>query len=126
MHLVNSILTMKRNQASHIIGKTTRTAFRRVHEVLASILDQALASLETPGELSRIQLNLSRSLVLVKYQESRDQLSRELASILTSLISGLSNELAEEAPLEHKREVIERCRTFLDSLLVLVYSHKRR
>mgnify|MGYP000651508764 CR=1 FL=1 len=66
-------------------------------------------------------------MILVRYQESRDQLSKGLAEELITLLSQLSSVLvSSKVPLQTKREIIERCRTFLDSLMVLVYIHKKR
>lgn len=124
MNLVNNVLTYR--GAKQLIGKTTRTAFRRIHEVLVSFLDQAYSLVEL-NDLNTIQLGLSKSLVLVRYQVSRDQLSRDLGNILTSLIINLSKVLTDPSrPKHEKRQIIDRCRTFLDSLLVLVYAHTKR
>jgi len=125
-NIVNGILSLQRNQALQLIGKTTRTGFRRIHEILTSFLDQAIPLLQL-GDLRRIQLAISKSMILVRYQESRDQLSKGLAEELITLLSQLSSTLvSSKVPLQTKREIIERCRTFLDSLMVLVYIHKKR
>jgi len=124
-----------------LIGDTSRSGYRRVHEHLAVILDRLAATLDRlisgleagSGELKGSLLGLSKALILVKYQLARDQISNDLANILIGIIRKLMSDISKmmeskeptSEELKKLREKVERARTIMDCLAVLVYRLKR-
>lgn len=125
-----------------LIGNTTKTAYRRVHEVVASLFDRALAlkgvDKDTFQKMVReLLVELNKALILVKYQHARGQLSGGLAVNLESLIKAVINYLKEsltnlEKVQDHKNiaenviNILTRARTLLDAIATLVYAHAKR
>jgi hypothetical protein len=126
-----------------LIGDTSRSGYRRVHEHLAVILDRLAATLDRlisgleagSGELKGSLLGLSKALILVKYQLARDQISNDLANILIGIIRKLMSDISKmmeskeptrsSEELKKLREKVERARTIIDCLAVLVYRWAR-
>jgi hypothetical protein len=113
------------------IGGTTTTAYRRVHEVLASVLDFASqAAAQATDEKSwdtvarRLAVELSRAKVIVNYQLARDQISQDMATLLNEMLSSIGNAL-ERRQREQVQHLAERGRVLIDALAVLVYRFGR-
>jgi hypothetical protein len=121
---VRRILSMDRASAQQLIGDTTTTAYRRIHEVVTSVLDRIAG---TPEPSQELLLDLSKALILVKYQLARGQISRGLAEHVERAINTVF-EAFERTPKnwESVRSVARNARTYLDSLAVIVYMHSRR
>jgi len=107
------------------IGRTTTTAYRRVHEILASVLDfaaQVAAADETRwrSAAGRLAVELSRAKIMVNYQLAREQISQDIATLLNEVLSSIDNALRRNQR-ELVRELAERGRVLIDALAVLVY-----
>ena len=95
------------------------TAYRRVHEVIASTFDRIIEARRSGGSPSNLLVDLSRCLVMVKYQLARGQLSEGLANLLTTLLTQIINRArASQSDLE---QVVSRARTLIDALAVIVF-----
>jgi hypothetical protein len=126
---------MHHSAAARAIGRTTLTAYRHVHEVVASAVDNIVETLRTPApdyrqHAARLLALVARALILVKYQEARGQISRELSEALTNLLGTLSNQLRDLASgrgsLEAVRQSAENARLLVDAIAVLVYNYARK
>lgn len=133
-NLVTRLMELRDREAGRLIGKTTTTGYRRVHEYLTSAIDRALELCRKAkgekrlgdSELAEINLLISRSLILVNYQEARDQLSRDLADALRSIIHRILNSISsrrEAVNVERLEKMLESARTIIDALAVLVYRY---
>jgi len=116
-----SILTMREADARRLMGKTTVTAYRRVHEVLSSALDEV----ERGRDPSEAVLALTKSLILVKYQVAREVVSPQLASYIEPIIMNVLSCVKESRDLIKCRDRARNARLILDALAVLVYQHGR-
>ncbi|MEM1731356.1 MAG: hypothetical protein QXY26_09565 [Ignisphaera sp.] len=143
---VNKYLVMNEEEAKSLIGSTTVTAYRRIHEVIASVLDRVvtLKALRSDDKvtfqkiLQELRVELSRAHVLIKYQQAREQLSKGLAMELVSLVRTTSNILGESLDKLSKEaqnydDIVEnvvnaliRVRTLLDALTTLVYMYGKK
>lgn len=123
---VRGLLSMDKGRAKSILGDTTVTAYRRVHEIVSSALDRAEIALQQTkdrSEILKLLIDFSRCSILVAYQRAREQISGELASTLTNIINFVIDELKKEVA---DREVIRRARTLIDALAVLVYQFGKK
>lgn len=116
-----SILTMRETDAKRLMGKTTVTAYRRIHEVLSSALDEV----ERGRDPSEAVLALTKSLILVKYQVAREVVSYQIASYIEPIITNLLSCVKEFRDLIKCRDRARNARLILDALAVLVYQHGR-
>lgn len=114
-----SILTMRETDAKRLMGKTTVTAYRRIHEVLSSALDEV----ERGRDPSEAVLALTKSLILVKYQVAREVVSYQIASYIEPIITNLLSCVKEFRDLIKCRDRARNARLILDALAVLVYQH---
>lgn len=119
---VRQILSLQPDAASKLIGKTTSTAYRRIHEHLTAVFDRATETLTQPEpkNINTVILGLTKGLILVEYQLSRGQISEELGSKLREVLNTLLNSLNEK----DSARKFERARTLLDALAVLVYKQR--
>jgi hypothetical protein len=115
---VRRTLSMDRTSAHQLIGDTTKTAYRRVHEVVTSALDRIAG---TPERSQELLLDLSKALILVKYQLAREQISRGLAEHVETAINAVFEEASRN--WENARRIARNARTYLDSLAVVVYMY---
>lgn len=140
---VSGMLNLDEESAKRFIGSTTITAYRRVHEVAASALDEVIKRLQllrSPGErqkaLDEIALMLSRPLILIEYQAARGQISGGLAWFLKGVMDNIVEVMRKVMPEGVKpeeasrgfQELVDRAkrvRGVLDSLAVLVYKYGR-
>jgi len=124
--VVGEVLDLKKpitNVVNQVLGDTwiqsrditfkSYTSYRRVHEVLSAIIDEALRG----GSLETIQTGLARALILIKYQNAREQLSDKIAELLSILIIEISQRLNRS----DIKQLLERVRIFLDALVTLAY-----
>jgi len=121
------------SELKRLVGGTTTSAYRRVHEPLAAILDEAMRGLggiqRSGGQQdierikSKLLLDLSRALILVKYQGARGQLSEGIENALTTIINRLINDIrgVQVGNIEKTMKVFERARVLIDALAVLTY-----
>ena len=75
---------------------------------------------------ARTMLELSKAMIMVKYQLAREQVGRGLADQLVALIDNILNELKAKKKPEEVHEVLERARTLLDSIATIVYTYGKR
>jgi len=132
---VRKVLSLDKRDAHHLIGDTSKTAYMRIHEVIATVLDKLASFKEAHEEtLNKLLLDLSRTLILVKYQQARDQISDRLASnievVLNKVIDTVNNAISilrkgGSIDIEAIRRVSEGARALLDSFAVLVYMYSR-
>lgn len=122
-----------------LIRGTTITAYRRVHEIAASVFDRALVLKGVDRDafqrmVQELLVELGKALILVRYQRARRQLSEGLATNLELLIGTAINSLKESVAnlgkVHDHRGVVEnvvntliRARTLLDALATLVYAY---
>jgi hypothetical protein len=136
---INELLSIdprRVREVRELIGDTSHSGYRRVHEHLAATLDRLISGLEAGSEeLKGSLLSLSKALILVEYQLARKQISDGLASILTGIIRKLMSDISRimelkeptrsSEELKKLREKVERARTIIDCLAVLVYRWAR-
>ncbi len=140
---INRLLSADSHSVNELIDKTSRSGYRRVHDHLADTLDKLISTLDKlisrpevgSGELKGSLLSLSKTLILVEYQLARKQISDNLANtlkdIIRKLMSDISKALESKEPtrfieeLKKLKEEVERARTIIDCLAVLVYREKR-
>jgi len=119
---IQDLFKMQEKQARRLIGDTTVTAYRRVHEVATSSLERTHEFIRRKNPKQALPL-LIKSLILINYQEAREQLSKGLANILrevfNNIISGASKGTINE-------QAVERARILLDALAVLVYQYGKK
>jgi len=118
---VQQLLSLDKKSAEKFVERTTITAYRRVHEVVGSTLDRIIEIIRAGRyeELLRTIVDLSRCLILVKYQVARKQLSKDLATSLETLINYVMGVVRKRS--QDVGDIVSRARTLLDALAVLVY-----
>jgi len=118
-------LSKEEEEAEKFIGKTSSTAYRRVHEIVASVLDKLIDSKKSDPT---ILTDLARALIQVRYQALRRQISRSLADYLDKMLSEIirfvkSAETDEE--WEKAKKLAFNARLILDAIVVLVTTTRR-
>lgn len=112
------------------IGNTTITAYRRVHEILGSVLDFVAQTADekqwSEVVVSRLALELSRAKVIVNYQLAREQLSQDIARLLNNVLDSLEKALRDEKRKKEIRDLAERSRALIDALAVFVYRYGKK
>jgi CRISPR/Cas system CSM-associated protein Csm2 small subunit len=130
--IVDQIMKLPEYQIKRILGGTSTTAYRRVHERLASSIDRILEKLRNYKNVKDIAgpalSDLTRSLILLRYQNARGQISDDLRSILESIVSKLVNDIkslqsSDSEKLEELRKKLERARSLIDAIAVLAYEY---
>lgn len=126
--LVRKLMELHGEPAHRLIGDTTKTGFRRVHEHIALVIDKALETLAHSKldneSLNKITMLFIRGLVLVNYQEARRQLSRGLANTVKAMINHVLDTLKTKDEVKIKG-ALESMRTLMDTLLILVHRFSR-
>lgn len=115
---IERILGLDKQVAIGIIGKTSSTAYRRVHEIIASALDRLIAS---PKYDPSLLIDLGKALIMVRYQASRDQISDALASYLDSVLRSVIDEV--KSNWDNAKRLARNARIIIDALAVLVYEY---
>jgi len=130
--IVDQIMKLPEYQIKRILGGTSTTAYRRVHERLASSIDRILEKLRIYKNVRDIAgtalSDLTRSLILLRYQNARRQISDDLRSILESIVSKLVNDIkslqsSDSEKLKELRKKLERARSLIDAIAVLAYEY---
>lgn len=130
---------LPRKKAEQLIGEITNTAYRRVHEVLASTLDRLYTLLYEfsrtkreeflRNQLPHMLIDLNRCLVLIEYQEARKQLSEEFCKILYTIIRSVRDKMrpgtGDSIDVTTLIHIVTRARILLDALAVLVYRYRQ-
>jgi hypothetical protein len=110
------------------IGATTTTAYRRVHEILASVLDFAARVAADKAQWERAQgrlaVELSRAKIIVNYQLARDQISQDIAALLNDVLNAIDSAVRNNQR-EQVQKLAEHGRVLIDALAVLVYRFGR-
>mgnify|MGYP001772630409 CR=1 FL=1 len=112
MEIVETVL---KNHRSYFYRELkSGTSYRKIHELLAGILDSA-EGMKDPWNFLKLQL--PRAYVIIEYQRARDQIGEGLKSILIKVIE----ELTEKANTNDSRikEAIRKARLLLDSIAVI-------
>ncbi|ABN69420.1 hypothetical protein Smar_0307 [Staphylothermus marinus F1] len=128
--LVNTYLDIVKNKNYDLIlqniakyGKnyikdTSKTAYRKIHSILTSILDKLLSN---PGDREKYIADLVESTILIRYQAERKQLnwnlSKELVGILETFLKQIRN-LDAESLRVHVRTI----KMIIDSILAFYYN----
>jgi hypothetical protein len=135
--IVDQIMKLPEYQIKRILRGTSTTAYRRVHERLASSIDRILERLRNYKNVKDINVrdiagpalsDLTRSLILLRYQNARRQISDDLRSILESIVSKLVNDIkslqsSDSEKLKELRKKLERARSLIDAIAVLAYKY---
>jgi len=116
-----NILTIDKKTAQNVIGDTTITAYRRIHEIVTSALDEV----ERGRDISEAVLSLTKSLILIKYQVARGIVSFQLVQYIEPVIRNILNCVKESKDLGKCRDRARYGRLILDALAVLVYQYGR-
>ncbi|WP_232516000.1 hypothetical protein [Sulfuracidifex tepidarius] len=124
MQIVKNIMDPKYQIQKQI---KSETSYRRIHELLATVLDNSLQLLGQPSTLMDfMNLSLAKARVIIEYQSNRDLISDNLKDLLVSLIDQLITSiqlnLQKESGKEKIRENIEKVRIAIDSIAVLAKS----
>jgi dGTP triphosphohydrolase len=141
------IIDIVERDRKKVKGKTSITAYRRVHEIVASSLDEVsrvLNSFRSTGyasqeqtnncsqEIARLSLLVSRALIIVKYQESREQISFSISDALVTMLNTLLSRLQRLVNQCNAKEITEtlqitdNIRLLIDAIAVLVYMYGRK
>jgi CRISPR/Cas system CSM-associated protein Csm2 small subunit len=123
---IHDILRLDERQARTLIGFTSVTAYRRVHEITTSALDEIVKRVRSsPNELKRVSLLLARALVLIEYQEAREQITSSLATVLKRVMQQLIDDITKKKDVNVVVKDAEYARALLDAIAVLVYRYGR-
>jgi CRISPR/Cas system CSM-associated protein Csm2 small subunit len=117
-----NVLTMDEKTAQNVIGDTTITAYRRIHEIVTSALDEV----ERGRDIHEAVLSLTKSLILMKYQVARHIVSFHLVKYIEPVISNILNCVKESKDLGKCRDRARYGRLILDALAVLVYRYGKK
>ncbi len=125
------IIISAANRRSHdgysLVGPTTIHAYRRLHEIIASSLDRCVTmSGDISHDINHLLLSLARAKVMVKYQESRGQISSSIANFLMTLIEGIESKVKKDRRKDVIKRLCSQGRLLLDSMAVLVYNFGRK
>jgi hypothetical protein len=137
-NFVRDILTKSEKEAERIIGegkkdekgeakKTTISSYRRVHEIASSALEEVERGKNPTSAITA----LTKSLILVKYQEARGlllgQLPRYIEQILSKVLGCMQEALEGQGDKIHEcREMAKNGKMILDALAVLVYQYGKK
>jgi ATP-dependent Zn protease len=117
---VEKILSLPPHIVRTIIGKHSKTAYRRVHEIVASALDRLIASAKYDPSLL---IDLSKALIMVRYQAAREQLPDAIANYIDSMLRSIID--TAKTSWSEAKGFAEKARTILDALAVLIYEYAR-
>lgn len=146
--LVKRLEDARKDEAQELLRGTTKSGFRKVHERVASAIDNSaeifsrvlrMRDIEKTQDydktieraIDRVSLVLAQTLIFVNYQEARGQLGRELAHRINDMIKQLLERLTEVRTTKSRENVdkllrtLESMRTIMDALLVVAYRYAR-
>ncbi|MCC6055483.1 MAG: hypothetical protein LM583_02245 [Desulfurococcaceae archaeon] len=115
---VEKILSLSPHSIRTIVGRTSGTAYRRVHEIVTSALDRLTASAKYDPSLL---IDLSKALIMVRYQAARGQLSDVIADYIDSMLRSIID--TAKTSWSEAKGFAEKARTILDALAVLIYEY---
>lgn len=121
---VDTIIAAGDKDARSLVGNTSISSYRRLHEIVAGALDYCTASRDL-GDKSELLFRLARAKVMVSYQRSRDQISPGIESVLLALIDSLK-EAVSDGERKHQAEACRHARLVLDAIAVLIYRFGRK
>ena len=122
-NVATQILTLKEDVAKYqLIRDTTVTAYRRVHEIVSSALEEV----ERGTEISQAILALTKALIHVRYQLARNLISQELVNQIEPIVGAVLDCVKTQKDTSKCREHARNGRVLLDALAVLVYEHGKR
>jgi len=125
--LIEKILTLDEGSAKRIVGKTSKSGYRRVHEIVATVLDR-VAELErikaSKEQISELLLKITSAMVMVRWQMAREQLSEGLGGALMVMFQEVQRELIG-GNIQEAVKKVKRARRIIDSLAVLVYEYSK-
>jgi len=122
---VEKILYPERHEAQRFVGVTSKTAYRRIHEVIGTIIDRVteLEKIRDPSSaVNELLLRLASALVLIKWQNARRLVSDNIAETLTRILREVEKELKANNILGAVAKA-KRARRIIDSIVVLVYQY---
>ncbi|WP_054837105.1 hypothetical protein [Metallosphaera hakonensis] len=111
MDIVRSIL--KDNFDYFMRQIKSETSFRKIHEILTTILDNAEA-LDTSKAKNLLSNQIPRAYVIIEYQNVRGQIYNDLRDLLIEMINDLLS-----AKEQNVKTLIRKARLLLDSLAVI-------
>jgi len=137
-NFVRDVLTKSEKEAERIIGegkkdeegeakKTTKSSYRRVHEIVSSALEEVERGKNPTSAITA----LTKSLILVKYQKARGLLLGPLPQYIEQILSkvlGCMQEASEGQgdKIHECREMAKNGKMILDALAVLVYQYGKK
>ncbi|RLE84913.1 MAG: hypothetical protein DRJ67_09780 [Thermoprotei archaeon] len=130
--VVSKLLSLDPRDARRFVGEVTKTAYRRLHEVVTSTIDEIAQRAERGEVGSRDLITITRSEVIVRYQQARGQVPKEVADALLVIIDELKKEIQAAAKPGGRGTrgelsgALERARLILDAIAVLVYNYGKR
>ena len=125
-NFVRDILAKSKEEAEliKVVKKTTKSSYRRVHEIASSALEEVERGKNPTSAITA----LTKSLILVKYQEARGllvgQLPRYIEHILSKVLECMQEASKKQGGNIHDcREMAKNGKMILDALAVLVYQY---
>ncbi|QXJ35127.1 hypothetical protein [Saccharolobus shibatae] len=91
----------------------SETSYRKIHEILATILDTA-EGMSPNDAISFLKKQLPRVYVIIEYQNARGQIYNGLRDLLINVIDELSS-----ANASNIKNLIRNARLLIDSLAVI-------
>jgi len=124
---VEKMLTLERDVAESIVGKTSVSGYRRIHEVVGATIDRVIDLERTPSKetAKNLLFKISSAMLLVRWQMAREQLSGGLGNALMVILQEIQRELTGNS-IDRAIAKAKRARSIIDSFAVLVYEHRRR
>jgi len=93
----------------------SETSYRKIHEILATILDTA-EGMNSNDAISFLKKQLPRVYVIIEYQNARGQIYNGLRDLLINVINEL---LSANASNIKNKDLIRNARLLIDSLAVI-------
>jgi hypothetical protein len=113
MEIVKAVLENKNNYNYFYNQIKSETSYRKIHEILATILDTA-EGMNPDDAISFLKKQLPRVYVIIEYQNARGQIYNGLRDLLINVI----NELLS-ANKSNIKNLIRNARLLIDSLAVI-------
>lgn len=92
----------------------SESSYRKIHEILATILDTAEGMNNDEEAVKFLKEQLPRAYLIIEYQNVRGQIYDDLKKILIDMINDLLN-----APQKEVKTLIRKARLLIDSLAVV-------
>jgi len=118
---VDQIMNLTGGDGKKVVGNTTQSSYRRLHELIASALDYCVSQ----QRVDKVVLRLERAKVMIEYQSARGQVSPGIKEVLEAITDSTKNALRGKGGGSVK-EVCRYARLLLDAVAVLVYRHGRK